>query len=161
MEHPATGLLPVQNELERGLAHLQPFKQGQVIGGALRPTVTEGIGHLGKNQFKGHIRKASGLQNVDFFPVDQGHSLVLVVDLHRHLGRGDGHKRSRHIQFIRHYSCTPSADTANCSAKLSVHAAIIPSTSSSEAMWFSLCCSTLISAVVNRLIASRSAMSRR
>ena len=47
------------------------------------------------------------------------------------------------------------------SAKLSAHAFMIPSTSMSLEMWFSLCCSMRISAVVKRLMTSRSAMSRR
>nr|DAQ34159.1 MAG TPA: hypothetical protein [Caudoviricetes sp.] len=127
--HPATGLLPVQDKLERGFAHLQPFKQGKVIGGGLRSTIGEGIGHLGKQQFKGHIRQASGLQNVDFFPVDQGHGLVLVVNLDCHLGRGDGHKHTGNIHLVRHYSCTPSSETSSFSAKSLAQASMIPSRS--------------------------------
>ena len=69
-------------------------------------------------------------------------------------------KHTIQVHFVCHHSCTPSSDTSSFSAKSLAHASIIPSRSVSLEMWFSLCCSTLISAVVNRLIASRSAISR-
>ena len=160
-EHPAIGPLPVQNPLERLFAGFQPLKQRKVIACGLRPAIGKRIGNLGKQQFKRHIRQASGFQNVDFFPIDQGHSFVLVIDLHRYFGRGDGHKHTTQIHFVCHYSCTPSSETSNFSAKSLAQASMIPSRSVSLEMWFSLCCSTWISAVVNRLIASRSAISRK
>ena len=70
----------------------------------LRPAIGKRIGNLGKQQFKRHIRQASGFQNVDFFPIDQGHGFVLVIDLHSYFGRGDGHKHTTQIHFVCHYA---------------------------------------------------------
>lgn len=161
IKQPASiGLFTVQNPLKRFLCRFQPFKKRKVIICGLRPAICEGIGDLGEKQVKTYISQPRRLQNIDFLTADQGQGFILVIDFHFDLGRGDGHKHTIQVHFVCHYSCTPSSDTSSFSAKSLAHASIIPSRSVSLEMWFSLCCSTLISAVVNRLIASRSAISR-